>query len=636
MTNVTLNTDAAEAATSDRDDAVPVVESRKAGPLTWGEDSPSGGRVVMNRALREDATVPLFLAQTLIQSLRDVGYDSTISALCEHVDNAIGAGAKNVRVYIRQTGKGSSVRTDIAVLDDGAGMSPQILKVATSFGGSTNYNNRSGIGRFGMGMKTAGLSMASAIQILSWQERSIYYRMTLDTEAIGRDKSNLIILPEPALQEDIGAELVQLVTAPMRYPSDASDQRILASRGSDLADALGASGTIIYMPDCDRLSAKRDRTLVDHATKDFAHVYRRHIARGLKIYVNNRLLEAVDPTYAMENARHTRHPAFRDVETKTSRLVVKRKCSVFPNPSSSAAYDVTIKLYALPIRDWRFTRKALDDIGIFQDQTISILRNDREVFLGHLTALMKRHSDLAWLRIEIDFPGELDEAFGVASNKQGVRLREEVIDGIWKAIKDDVAVVREDIREVQARNAIERRGGSGPSTAESKANEADPFQTHSLDDNLTDGERADMEKNIRALAIGLRREGESEEDAFTRIQASKYVLHYKNDRFWPFYEVERRYGRVILTINTAHPFYDRLYRPLAELALKPTSDGGEDSEVTAPGSESPLAVVLDLLLLSLARTQSVMGASKEARPAGELFEDMRREWSDTLKKQIAA
>jgi len=636
MTDMTLDIDGGEASRSDHYDTVPVVASRKAGSLTWGEDSPKGGRVVMNRALREDATVPLFLAQTLIQSLRDVGYESTISALCEHVDNAIGAGAKNVRVYIRQTGRKSSVRTDIGVLDDGDGMSPQILKVVTSFGGSTNYNNRSGIGRYGMGMKTAALAMAPAVQIVSWQEKGIYYRMTLDTEAIGRDKSNLIILPEPALQEDIGAEQVQLVTVPMRYPTDASEQRLLVQRGSDLVDALGASGTLIYMHDCDRLSAKRDRTLVDHATKDFAHVYRRHIARGLKIYVNNRLLEAVDPTYSMENARHTRHPALREIEAKTSRLIVKRKISIFPNASSHVAYDVNIKLYALPIRDWKFTRKALDDIGIFQDQTISILRNDREVFLGHQTALLKRHSDLAWLRIEVDFPGELDEAFGIASNKQGVRLREDVIDGIWAAIKDDVAAVREDIREVQARNAIERRGGRGPSTAEAKANEADPFQIHSLEDNLSDTERADMEKNLRALAVGLRREGESEKDALTRIQASKYVLHYKSDRFWPFYEVEHRYGRVILTINTAHPFYERLYRPLAELALKPTADGGEETEMTAPTSESPLAVALDLLLLSLARTQSVMSASKDARPAGDLFEDMRREWSDTLKKQMAA
>ncbi len=502
----------------DHDDAVPVVATRKSGSLTWGEDSPKGGRVVMHRALREDANVPLFLAQTLIQSLRDVGYDSTISALCEHVDNAIGAGAKSVRVYIRQTGKNPSLRTDIAVQDDGDGMSPQVLKVATSFGGSTNYNNRSGIGRFGMGMKTAGLSMAPAIEIISWQERGIYYRMTLDTEEVGRDKSNLIILPEPELLEDVGAKKVELFTVPMRYPADSSDQRLLAPRGVELVEALGSSGTIIYMPECDRLSAKRDRTLVDHATKDFAHVYRRQIARGLKIYVNNRLLEAVDPTFSMESARHTRHQALANLDVKTSRLVVKRKCSIFSDLASSVAHDVTIKIYALPIRDWKLTRKTLNDMGVFQDQTISILRNDREVFLGHLTALLKRHSDLAWLRIEIDFPGELDEAFGVASNKQGVRLREDVIEGIWKVIKDDVSTVREDIRDVQARNATERRGGNGPSTAESKASEADPFQRHTLDDNLTEAEKADMEKNLRGLAIGLRREGETEDEALKRIE----------------------------------------------------------------------------------------------------------------------
>jgi len=618
------------------DEAVPVVDTPKAGPLTWGENSPRGGRTVMHRALREDANVPLFLAQTFIQSLRDVGYDSTISALCEHVDNSIGAGARNVRVYIRQTGRQPSQRIDVGVLDDGAGMAEQVLKVATSFGGSTNYNNRSGIGRFGMGMKTAGLSMAPAMEIISWQSRGAYYRMTLDTEAIGRDKANLVTLPDPELLEDVGADLAGLFMQPMGYPRNAADQNVLAPRGIEIADALGASGTIIYMPNCDRLSARTERTLVDQATKVFAHVYRRHIAKGLRIHVNNRLLQAVDPTFAMPGARHAGHPALEGIEAKSSRLVVKRKCSIFPNGGASAAHDVTIRLYALPIRDWRLPRKALNEMGVFQDQTVSILRNDREVFLGHLNSLLRRHSDLAWLRIEIEFPGELDEAFGVASNKQGVRLREDVIQGVWKAIKDDVAAIREDIRDVQARNAIERRGGSGPSTAEAKANEADPFQARSLDEDLTEAERADMERNLRALAVGLRREGESEDDAFARIQASKYVLHYKSDRYWPFYEVEHKYGRVILTINTAHPFYERLYKPLAEFCSKPQGEDAEAGDAPEVAGESPLAVALDLLLLSLARTQSVMGASKEARPATDLFEDMRREWSETLKKQMAA
>src|SRR5690349_19756857 len=80
--------------------------------LNWAPDAPRGGRAVMNRILKEKATVPLFFAQTLISSLRDVGYNHTTSALCEHVDNAIEAGATEIRVFVRQTGKKGQYETD--------------------------------------------------------------------------------------------------------------------------------------------------------------------------------------------------------------------------------------------------------------------------------------------------------------------------------------------------------------------------------------------------------------------------------------------------------------------------------------------------------------------------------------------
>src|SRR5437773_10670995 len=88
--------------------------------LNWGDDSPRGGKAVMGRILKENATVPLFFGQTLIQSLRDVGYNHTTSALCEHVDNAIQAGATEIRVYFRQSGKKGEYQIDAAVYDNGA------------------------------------------------------------------------------------------------------------------------------------------------------------------------------------------------------------------------------------------------------------------------------------------------------------------------------------------------------------------------------------------------------------------------------------------------------------------------------------------------------------------------------------
>ena len=101
--------------------------------LDWGDDAPRGGKAVMGRILKENSTVPLFFGQTMIQSLRDVGYNHTTSALCEHVDNAIQAGATEIRVYFRQAGKKGDYQTDAAVYDNGSGMPPAVLKVATSF-----------------------------------------------------------------------------------------------------------------------------------------------------------------------------------------------------------------------------------------------------------------------------------------------------------------------------------------------------------------------------------------------------------------------------------------------------------------------------------------------------------------------
>ncbi|WP_130731590.1 hypothetical protein [Komagataeibacter xylinus] len=71
---------------------------------TWEDGAPRGGRAVMNRVLKDGAKVPMFFGQTLIRSLRDQGYSSTTSALCEIIDNAIQWSAENIHIYFRQTG----------------------------------------------------------------------------------------------------------------------------------------------------------------------------------------------------------------------------------------------------------------------------------------------------------------------------------------------------------------------------------------------------------------------------------------------------------------------------------------------------------------------------------------------------
>lgn len=599
----------------------------------WASDAPRGGRAVLNRILKEDATVPLFFAQTLVQSLRDVGYNTTTSALCEHVDNAVEAGATEVRIYFRQFGKKGAFESDVMVYDNGKGMPPNVLKVATSFGGSMSFGNRKGIGRFGMGMKTAALSMSPVMELYSWQEPKAFYSMILDTATIGKDRRNLIDLPEPSFNSVLPTPIADMFTRTMGFPKDAKEQSLLAPPNTDLYEQLGSHGTIVFMPDCDRLTYATDRKLIEHCVKEMARVYRRQISKGLRIYINNRLTQAVDPTYSMKSARHT---SLEELRVKTSRLVVAKTVPIPISDTTNETAPAHVKLFALPIEDWStLPRKTLtSNLQLFDGQVVSILRNDREVHAGYLKGVVTSHSETNWLRLEIDFSGELDEAFGVAANKQGVRPKAYVADTIASYIGSDITNVREEIRRVQAQRATEKTGLT-PSTSELRATEADAFQPVQLDMPLTDEQREQLEANLRGLAVGLRRDGEDDEQAYQRILASRYIITFKNDNYWPFYHVEHKYGRVILTINTAHDFFTQLYKPLMDLQVTEAIEGeaapaadGERSDSTGP------LQALELLLLSMARAQSQL--SRDNSESAELFDTFRRAWSDAYRIQLNA
>ena len=282
----------------------------------WGQDAPRGGKAVVNRALKDGSTVPLFLGQTLINSLRDLGYNSTTSAVCEHVDNAIEAGAKEIRVYFRQTGKQPNQKIDVLVYDNGCGMSPNVLKVAMAFGGSLRYDSRAGIGRYGMGMKAAALNIARSVDVYSWQEPGAFYSMTLDVDAIGKDRKDMIALPDPQFTDTLPSDISAVLTKPMgnAKPGDPGD--LIADSADELTERLGKSGTIVYMPRCDRLSFRTDKSLVDQAVKEMGRVYRQFIDRGVRLYVNNRRVEAFDPTYWMLSARHTQVEGLTETRSK--------------------------------------------------------------------------------------------------------------------------------------------------------------------------------------------------------------------------------------------------------------------------------------------------------------------------------
>jgi Histidine kinase-, DNA gyrase B-, and HSP90-like ATPase len=605
-------------------------------PFHWGSGTPRGAKAVFSRIIKEGANVPLFLGQTLVNALRDLGYNDTTSAICEFVDNSVQWGAKTVRVYFNESGRRGQKRLDVLVLDNGSGMAPNVLRAATAFGGSMCFDNRNGIGRYGIGMKGAALSMGKLLEIISWQEPRAFYNMTLDITDIGEDKGNVVTVPNADFFDQLPAEIVQILKGAMVFPNrDAQDLFLEPDAGVE--DQLSDSGTIIYVPDCDRLTYRTAKSLVEHATKELARVYRRQLAGGLQLYVNNRLVEPVDPTYSMPEGRHTR------VEGLTEKFSRLHRSWDLPIPvaesDSSTTESVKVRLYVLPFEEWsRLPRKVLkNDLRVFDSLNVSFMRSNREVQAGEMKSISGKHwTGDVWWRLEIEFPAALDEAFGVAVNKQGVRPKSYVLDAIKKAIHEDLRKVKYRIEEHYASLAAERKG-KGPTESERRATDAEGLQGTLLpqQEARTEEERLAMEEQLRAMAAILKRAGEDDQEAFERIKSSRYITTFKHDEDAPFFRVDFQLGRVILTINSAHPFFSLLYEPLGKLSKRPMTgaDEADEPEVdNEPSSE--MLVSLELLLLSLGRTQSTMLANDTEGELRGIFDRLRRQWSLDLATQL--
>lgn len=165
-----------------------------------------------------------------------------------------------------------------------------------------------------------------------------------------------------------------------------------------------------------------------------------------------------------------------------------------------ASAPIIVKIFRLPIEEWSsLSRKVQkNDLKIFDGFTVSILRNDREVFAGGLTKLTTQHSVTLWYRVQIDFPGVLDEAFGVASNKQGVRMKDYVLDAIKAAIGLDITKLNDEIKRFQAEK-VSQLTPAKPTASQQRANEVDHFHAKPLDAALTESEKEQLDADLRGL-----------------------------------------------------------------------------------------------------------------------------------------
>src|SRR5579871_870428 len=223
---------------------------------------------------------PLFDGRLAVESQRKSGYKDTARAAREIVDNAVEAGAKNVWIVLDragESGRSKNARRDavvnIAFIDDGPGMRPQMIRAALAWGGGTHGKEPGRIGRFGFGLPNSSINQTRRVEV---------YTRTEGQETITKAWLDANELPEHGLQ-----------TIPKPTTGDLPRfvQGYLERTGMGFQH-----GTVVVWVQPDRLTYKMPASLKDHLLDDFGTTYR-YLLDDLEMIVEGVKVERVDPLF---------------------------------------------------------------------------------------------------------------------------------------------------------------------------------------------------------------------------------------------------------------------------------------------------------------------------------------------------
>lgn len=316
----------------------------------------------------------------LMESMRAVGY-SLEAAVADLVDNAVTAGAKNVDLSF------SSEPSDfVTILDDGSGMTEDQAREAMRLAGRSSVEVRSSndLGRFGLGLKTASLSQARELVIVSHQGGDLVaYRWDLDHIAQARRWSLLRL--EPAEIDDL--PLVD------RLRAQASGTMVLWRRLDQLRNQIGEGPAALDSA----MAGVRDHLgLVFHRFIQGEH------GQPFALTINSGRVSPIDPF-----------------------LVTHRMSR--PGPAESFSVDgekVTVQPFTIP-RLAGLTKTQRDQVqaaGQLRDsQGFYIYRAMRLVIWGTWFRIQPKQ-DLAKLaRVRVDVPNTLDHLWALDIKKSAAQ-----------------------------------------------------------------------------------------------------------------------------------------------------------------------------------------------------------------------
>ena len=438
----------------------------------------------------------------------------------------------------------------LAIIDDGHGMDPEMIRVASIWGGTHRENDRDGFGRYGYGLPSACVSIGKQFRVISKVVGGKWNQVIIDVDDIGDgkylDESGKVIVPH--------AKEITLPSWISKY----------------IKDSIGGMdhGTVIIIDKVDRLDFSTSKALKDLFLQHFGITYRNYL-RNINIFVDGSKVHGIDPLFLTPGLRYFDEDDekaealpelaidIKDKETKELIGTIKARFSLMPPTFLREKDD---KLKERGKNNLRFPIRK-------ENNGIIILRKGRQIDVVYSKCPWTTfQNNDRYIGIELDFPPALDEEFSMTTSKQQVVIRERIWDilkenGIYRAMQD----MRQKWQKLSSeldKTIIEKSGKAELAKAEDAMLESKKyFNQNPETPKQQEQKQKNFEKEVKERAEkqnkkveDVRRELESE------IKDRPYKI-YECDvpEGSPFYWAEQIGGQTTVYLNKSHRFYTDVY-----------------------------------------------------------------------------
>ena len=330
-------------------------------------------------------------ARRTMEALRELGYDSYASIL-DIIDNCIDAQATRVGIDIGDH-DGDIV---ITIDDDGCGMDEETLSEALRLGSDTE-REAGDLGKFGMGLVTASIGLSQRVEIVTKETDGPLFFGGFDLEQIASE-NRFVKWVERATKEQLS-----------QFPQ--------------------SKGTRVRLSKTDRISNRSTSTFANTLRGRIGQVFRKFLKSGVRIDVNGRATEPIDPLML----NHT-----------GTRLVLDTQIDVDGNGAA------ILRVVDLP--DLGAAANKAHGI-IPQNSGFYVVRNNREIMDAHTFDFYKKHPDFSHFRAEISFDGLLDGCFHTDVKKMSIHPSQSFLDKLRQATQ---ALITESGRQGRARANVNK------------------------------------------------------------------------------------------------------------------------------------------------------------------------------------